>query len=168
MIQRMNRHHRIRLLLVLAIFLLASVSLAAEPYQAKVVGIIDGDTITVLHDRTQTKIRLYGIDTPEKRQAFGNRAKQFTSDQVFGKTVKVVPMDTDRYGRTVALVQSLDAAGTLNEALVQQGYAWVYRKYCKAEFCPGWLDHEQAAQASGRGLWADPDPIPPWQSRKRK
>ena len=75
MIQRMNRHHRIRLLFVLAILLLASVSLAAEPYQAKVVGISDGDTITVLYDRTQIKMRLYGIDTPERRQAFGNRAK---------------------------------------------------------------------------------------------
>ena len=63
MIQRMNRHHRIRLLFVLAIFLLASLSLAAEPYQAKVVGISDGDTITVLHDGQGEKIRLYGIDT---------------------------------------------------------------------------------------------------------
>lgn len=87
MIQRLNRHHRLRLLFILAITLLASVSLAAEPYQGKVIGISDDDTITVLHDGKQTKIRLYGIDTPERRQAFGNRAKQFTSGQVFGKTV---------------------------------------------------------------------------------
>lgn len=122
MIQRMSRHLRIRLLFVLAIFLLSSVSLAAEPYHGKVVGISDGDTIKVLHEGTQVKIRLYGIDTPEKRQAFGNRAKQFTADRVFRKTVKVVPMDTDRYG--VALVQPLDAAVMLNEALVRHGYAW--------------------------------------------
>ena len=101
------------------------------------------------------------------KQAFGKKAKQFTSDQVFGKTVKVVPMDTDRYGRTVALVQSLNGTGTLNEALVQQGYAWVYRKYCKADFCSDWLSHEQAAQASGLGLWTDPRPIPPWEYRRR-
>ena len=167
MIQRMNRHHRIRLLFVLAIFLLASVSLAAEPYQAKVVGISDGDTITVLHDGQGEKIRLYGIDTPEMKQAFGKKAKQFTSDQVFGKMVKVIPMDTDRYDRTVALVQTLDDTGTLNEALVQQGYAWVYRKYCKAGFCPGWLKHEQAARSAGLGLWADPCPIPPWKYRRQ-
>ena len=128
----------------------------------------DGDTIRVLLGGTQVKIRLYGIDTPERRQAFGNRAKQFTSGQVFGKTVKAVPMDADRCGRTVALVQSLDDTVTLNEALVKQGYAWVYGKYCKADFCPEWLDQERTAQASNRGLWTDPDPIPPWQYRKRK
>ena len=168
MIQRMNRHPGIRLLLILAICLLASAAWAAEPYQAKVIGISDGDTIKVLNKGTQVRIRLYGIDTPEKRQAFGTKAKQFTSDQVFGKTVEVVPMDMDRYGRTVALIQSLDDTVTLNEALVQQGYAWVYRKYCKAEFCPEWLDYEQTAQAAGLGLWTDPDPMPPWQYRKRK
>ena len=65
------------------------------------------------------------------------------------------------------MVYPVSGAESLNEALVQQGYAWVYRKYCKAEFCSDWLSHEQAAQASGRGLWADPDPIPPWQFRKQ-
>jgi endonuclease YncB( thermonuclease family) len=59
--------------------MLASASFAVEPYQAKVIGISDGDTIKVLHEGTQVKIRLYGIDTPERRQAFGNKAKQFTA-----------------------------------------------------------------------------------------
>ena len=148
--------------------LLASISFAAEPYQAKVVGITDGDTIKVLHEGKQIKIRLYGIDTPEKRQAFGNKAKQFTADRVFGKTVTIIPMDTDRYGRTVGLVQSPDDPVTLNEALVKHGYAWVYRKYCRADFCPDWLIQEQTAKTSSIGLWADPEPIPPWQFRKRK
>lgn len=125
----MNRHFQRPLLFILAISLLASVSLAAEPYQAKVVGISDGDTIKVLHEGTQVRIRLYGIDTPEKRQAFGSKAKQFTADRVFGKSVTVIPMDTDGYGRTVALIQSINDTGTLNEALVKKGFAWVYRKY---------------------------------------
>ena len=140
---------------------------AAEPYQAKVIGIPDGDTVKVLHEGTQIRIRLYGIDTPEKSQEFGNKAKQFTADRVFGKTVKVIPIDTDRYGRTVVLVQLLDDIVTLNEALVRQGYAWVYRKYCKADFCSNWLNQERKAQSTGIGLWADPDPIPPWQFRKQ-
>ena len=160
-------HHRIRLLFVLAIILLASVSLAAEPYQAKVVGISDGDTITVLHNGQGEKIRLYGIDTPERRQAFGNKAKQFTSDQVFGKTVTVIPMDTDRYGRTVGMVYPASGTESLNEAIVKAGYAWVYRKYCRADFCPDWLTQEKKAQKAGIGLWADPNPIPPWQHRKQ-
>ena len=87
----MIRHHPIQLAMILAMVLLAFASWAAEPYQAKVIGISDGDTIKVLHEGTQVRIRLYGIDTPEKRQAFGNKAKQFTADRVFGKTVTVIP-----------------------------------------------------------------------------
>lgn len=83
----------------LFLILLSTLVWAEEPsYQAKVVGISDGDTVKVLHNGNQVKIRLYGIDTPEKRQAFGNKAKQFTSQKVFKKTVKITPMDTDRYG----------------------------------------------------------------------
>lgn len=90
--------------MILAIALMASVAWTNETFQAKVVGISDGEAITVLHDRTQTKIRLYGMDTPEMKQAFGNKAKQFTAGRVFGETVKVIPMGTDRYKRTVDLV----------------------------------------------------------------
>ena len=132
----MIRPNHIPLLSILAMVLLASASWAGEPYQEKVVGISDGDTIKVLHNGKQVRIRLYGIGTPEKRQAFGKRAKQFTSYKVAGKTVTIIPMDTDRYGRTVALVQPPDDTVTLNEALVVSGYAWVYRKYCRADFCP--------------------------------
>lgn len=83
--------------MVLGIVLIAVISSwAAEPYQAKVIGISDGDTIKVLHGGTEIRIRLYGIDTPEWRQAFGNKAKQFTAEMVFGKIAKVIPMDTDR------------------------------------------------------------------------
>ena len=154
--------------LILALTLLVSTTWASETYQAKVIGISDGDTITVFHGGVQTKIRLYGIDTPEKRQAFGNKAKQFTADNVFGVTVDVIPMDTDRYGRTVALIQPLGYSETLNEALVRQGLAWVYRKYCHSAFCSDWLGYEKMAQTKGMGLWADPSPVPPWQFRKRK
>lgn len=102
---------------------------------------------------------MYGIDTPERRQAFGSRAKQFTADKVFGKMVRVIPMDMDRYGRTVALIHSLIDTRTPNKALVRKGYAWVYHKYCKADFCSEWLSYEQLAQSAGIGLWTDPDPI---------
>ena len=154
-------------MVAMAIALMACGSWAKEPYYAKVVGITDGDTIKVLHNKTQVKIRLYGIDTPEKGQAFGSKAKQFTADQVFGKSVIVTPMDIDRYGRTVALVHTQDATGILNEALVQVGLAWVYRKYCKADFCTNWLTVEDVAKAAGHGLWTDPNPIPPWEYRRK-
>ena len=91
------------------IFTLLLVLLAARPacgsdYAARVVGIADGDTITVLRDRTQVRIRLHGIDAPETGQDFGSRAKQAASELAFGKQVTVRPRDTDRYGRTVAEV----------------------------------------------------------------
>jgi endonuclease YncB( thermonuclease family) len=85
---------------------------------------------------------------------------------VFRKTVKVVPMDMDRYGRTVALVYPLDGSESLNEAIVRNGYAWVYRKYCRADFCSRWLELEKKARVKRSGLWADSDPVPPLVFRK--
>ena len=86
------------------IFLVPFISHAQSSIQGKVVGVADGDTITVLQNSKQYKIRLYGIDTPEKKQDFGQKAKQFTSSMVFKQHVKVVVYDTDRYGRTVGVV----------------------------------------------------------------
>ena len=102
---------------------LLSLPLTAYAWSGEVVGITDGDKITVLNGKTlkDVKIRLYGIDTPERGQAFGKKAKQFTSGMVFGKVVEVHRMDTDRYGRTVALV-SVDKQ-LLNKELVKAGLA---------------------------------------------
>ena len=135
-------------------------------WSGKVVGVADGDTITVLHDGKGEKIRLYGIDTPEKRQAFGKKAKQFTSSMVYGKTVEVKNKDTDIYGRTVGLVYV--NGQSLNEALIKKDYAWFYRKYCKADFCEDWLAIESLARSYKVGIWSEPDPIPPWDFRHKK
>ena len=78
------------LLAALLYFVLLVCSIHAQTITGKVVGVADGDTITVLQDRTQYKIRLYGIDTPERGQDFGNRAKQFTSGMVYGKQTRVI------------------------------------------------------------------------------
>jgi endonuclease YncB( thermonuclease family) len=131
-----------------------------------VVGIADGDTITVLRDKEQVRIRLYGIDCPEGGQAFGKKAKQFTSEMVFGKVVEVDHIDTDRYGRIVALVR-FDGV-LLNSALVQEGLAWVYNYYCTLPFCEEWFVLQLKAKDAKRGLWADPNPIPPWEYRREK
>ncbi len=87
----------------------------------------DGDTITVLENRVQHRIRLFGIDAPERYQDFGNRAKQFVSDLVFGKQVRIVKQDIDRYGRIVGTVYV--GAVCVNEELIRSGLAWVYRYY---------------------------------------
>ncbi len=134
-----------------------------ESWSGEVVGVADGDTITALHNGKGERIRLYGIDTPEKRQAFGKKAKQFTSSMVYGKTVEVKPKDTDRYGRTVGMVSV--TGESLNEALIKNGYAWIYRQYCKESFCKDWLNLESAARYGKIGLWSEPNPIPPWNFR---
>ena len=109
----------LRLLIILIILTLAVSAHANDVIIGKVVGVADGDTITVLENRTQHRIRLYGIDAPEGGQDFGNRAKKFVSDLVFGKQVRVVKIDIDRYDRIVVMVNVGDL--NVNEALVKNG-----------------------------------------------
>ena len=135
-------------------------------WQGRVVGISDGDTIKVLHDGRVEKIRIYGIDAPEKGQAFGNRAKQFTSGMVFNKTIDVDPVDIDRYGRTVAMI--IFEGENLSEEIIKAGYAWVYTKYCKDPICDDWNKYESDARNKSLGLWADKKPVPPWEWRRGK
>jgi len=136
-------------------------------WPGKVVGIADGDTITVLREgKQQVKIRLYGIDCPERGQAFSRKAKQFISEMVFGKEVEVEPVDVDRYGRLVALVTISESL--VNEELVNAGFAWVYTRYCDRPICERWKVLENEAREAKRGLWADPNPLPPWEFRRQE
>jgi endonuclease YncB( thermonuclease family) len=145
------------------IFFTVNITTAAE-LNGKVIRISDGDTITVIQDRTQYKIRLYGIDCPESHQDFGTRAKQFTSDLVFGKLVKVVQQDMDRYGRTIGIVYI--GGVCVNQEIIKNGFAWLYQRYCNKPICQEWGKLEQQARISKIGLWSHPNPIPPWDFRK--
>ena len=137
-------------------------------WSGEVVGIIDGDTITVLNSKTlkDVEISLYGIDTPEKEQAFSKRARQFTSKMVYGKMVKVVVMATNRYGRTVAMIYA--DKSLLNEELVKAGLAWVYWQHCHHPICETWKGFQIGARFDKRGLWSDPNRIPPWEFKRKK
>lgn len=130
----------------------------------KVVSISDGDTLTVLQGNTQYKIRLNGIDCPEKSQAYGTKAKEFTSDLVFGKVVTVNIKEKDRYGRYVADI-ILEDGTVLNSELVRNGFAWHYKQYSDDSSL---AELEDAAKSQGVGLWADNSPTPPWEFRKEK
>ncbi|WON72900.1 thermonuclease family protein [Nitrosospira sp. Is2] len=131
-------------------------------FLATVIGISDGDTLTVLNEnKQQIKIRLAEIDAPEARQPFGTNSKQSLSELCFGKQAQIKPRAKDRYGRTVARVicDGVDA----NAEQVNRGMAWVYRKYAK--------DHnlyvlQHDAKVAGRGLWSEPSPMPPWKWRQ--
>ena len=113
------------------------------------------------------KIRLYGIDCPEKRQAWGNRATQATKRLCVGKMVDVQKIDIDRYGRTVAIV-TLPDGRTLQEMLMVEGMAWVWPKYCKQTICREWSEAEAKARESNAGLWKDAEPVPPWEWREAR
>ncbi len=151
----------------------------AEVLEGRVVAIADGDTVTVLDaQQTQFKIRVAGIDAPEKTQAFGQRAKEHLAALVFNKPVRVDWQKRDRYGRIVGQiwVQPPDCprcGPTLDAGLAQvsQGLAWWYRAYAN-EQSPADRGRYEAAENEARarrvGLWHDPDPIPPWDWRKMK
>lgn len=153
-----------RFLLALLLTVLLVVPTFAGEFTGQVVGVLDGDTIDVLHNGQAERIRLNGIDCPEKKQAYGNKAKQFTSTLVYGKEVTIRVLRKDRHGRTVGDVVLLDGTNLSNE-LLKAGLAWWYRQYSKDESL-GVLE-ENARQAK-RGLWADPNPIPPWEIRHPK
>lgn len=138
----------------------------ALPVHADVVGrvvsVADGDTVTVLVGREQVKVRLVEIDAPERAQAFGNRSKESLSDMCFGKDAQVAEKGMDRYGRTLGRV-SCDQVD-VNAEQVRRGMAWVYDKYV--------TDHslyrlQDDARVAKRGLWTDPNPMPPWEWRRR-
>lgn len=157
-----RRHSR---WLVAGCCLLAITARAAEKrtFDGKVVGVADGDTITVLHNKEEHKIRLAGIDCPElKGQPFGAAAKKLTSKLVFGKMVKVTVTDTDRYGRLVAEVYLPDGK-CLNQELVRSGMAWWYRRYAPDDEVLAKLEVD--ARKARRGLWAEKAPTPPWEWR---
>jgi micrococcal nuclease len=141
-------------LLALSLVLLPA---TAAAWSGKVVGVIDGDSITVLHNGREKQIRLWGIDCPEKWQDFGGKAKNVTSVLVFAKMVQVEPVTTDRYGRTVAFVRVGDSL--INEELIRQGLAWVFTRYCDRPIGQGWKKLEEEARKARRGLWSMPKPV---------
>jgi endonuclease YncB( thermonuclease family) len=143
-------------------WLLATAGLAAS-FTGQVVNVSDGDTLVVLRDgNVQEKVRLAEIDCPEKNQPFGQAAKRFTTNQAARKVVIVEVRDRDRYGRTVGEILFPDGK-SLNRELVKAGYAWWYRKYSTDE---SFGELERQAQVARKGLWADRNPVPPWEWRR--
>ena len=140
----------------------------ADILAGKVVAVADGDTITVLDDsKVQHKIRLAGIDAPERKQPFGQRAKEQLSNLVFGKSVQVVTEKVDRYGRQIGkvLIDGRDA----NLAMVSAGMAWHYKKYQSEQAASDRLLYasaEEDARGGRVGLWQEPAPVAPWDWRR--
>ena len=146
-----------------ALALLVAAGIARAELAGPVVAVLDGDTIDVLIDRQPVRVRLAQIDAPEKRQAFGTRARQALASMVFQQSVKVIDTGRDRYGRVLGTV--FVSGKNINAAMVEQGMAWVYRQYAKDQAL---FALEEDARKHGRGLWVDANPIPPWEYRRPK
>ena len=143
----------------LTLILLLPLSLFA--FSAKVIKISDGDTITVLSGKEQTKIRLYGIDAPEKKQDYGQRSRQFLANLIAGEVVEIDENGKDRYKRTLGIIHY--KGQDINAQMVLNGYAWAYVKYSRI-----YVDYESTARKNKRGLWQSSDPTPPWEWRHLK
>jgi endonuclease YncB( thermonuclease family) len=160
--------NRIHLWKVITLLLLVTSIGFAESFVGKVIKATDGDTITVLRNdganKISVKVRLAGIDTPERSQDYGSKAKSALSSKVFGKTVTIRYSEKDRYGRTIGDVYLGDA--WINLQMVSEGFAWHYKHYSKDKQLAA---AETNARASRKGLWADPkSPVPPWEFRRGK
>lgn len=130
----------------------------------KVVKVADGDTFTLLTEQNQQiRVRLHGIDAPEKSQDFYRVAKSHLADLIMDKTVEVHWKKKDQYGRMVAIVY-LDKL-RVNEELLKAGLVWHFREY---DNNPEWQQLESTARRNRMGIWSHPNPIPPWQFRKEK
>lgn len=153
-------------LLAISLLALSGLVLAddpAMPFVGRVIKIADGDTITILVGKTQYRIRLGGLDAPEKKQPFGTQAKKALADKIFGEDVKIVWKKRDLYNRIVGDIYLDDR--WINKEMIQEGWAWHYRQYSKD---PDLAKAEQDARNAKRGLWIDANPIPPWEFRKKK
>jgi len=158
--------------LAAAVLATSSALSAAEPWVVKgrVVAVADGDTITILDlDKRQHKVRLNGIDAPEKKQPFGARSRQNLSRLIFDRNVRAECNKRDRYGREVCKV--LDGSRDVGLEQIRAGLAWWYRAYAKEQSPEGQRAYEMAeqnARAGKAGLWADTKPVPPWEWRKNR
>ena len=156
-----------KILTIIKVFLLVFILntlLPAYTLTGKVVSVTDGDTIKVLtKDKTQYKIRLVGIDAPEKTQAFGKKSKKNLSKLVANRITDIHYEKKDRYGRILGIVY-IDGMD-MNLRQLKDGYAWVYRRYCsRADYYKA----EKYARTKKLGLWYDKNPIPPWDYRHRR
>lgn len=140
-------------------------TLASLPstFVARVVGITDGDTVTLLTgSRQRIKTRLWGVDAPEKRQAFGIKSRQCLSNLVYGQTVNVSKMDIDKYGRMVAMLRF--KGKDMGKEQITRGMAWWYKSFAPKQ--NSYRDAQDEAKSGKLGLWIDKAPVEPWRWRQ--
>lgn len=148
--------------LSLVCFLLVCSIVVEAQQTGRVTGIADGDTFNLLSGGKQIKVRLYGIDCPERGQDYHQVAKQFLSDLIYNKTVTIKQTGTDRYRRVIAVVYIGNV--NVNEYLLSAGLAWHYKRYDNNE---DWAQLEKQARQRAKNIWSKSNPVAPWEFRKR-
>lgn len=139
----------------------------AAAWEGIVVRVLDGDSLKIQRNGLVHEVRLYGIDAPEYRQPYSNKAKQLTRKLVYRQVVDVQEKDVDRYGRIVALVMNREVL--VNRELVARGLAWYYAKYCVAQpLCSQLQTLEEQARKERRGLWQEEKPVAPWDWKREQ
>ena len=148
---------------ITSVILIFSLSCSDREQQGHVVKVIDGDTFDMKSGNDKIRVRLFGIDSPERGQAFNVKAKEFTAALIADREVRVIIRNKDRYGRFVGDVYRDDGLH-VNSEIVRAGYAWHFTRYSND---PELARFEQEAQEGRRGLWRDDHPTPPWEFRRR-
>lgn len=147
-----------------ALLVFCFLSCISAEQEGRVIKVVDGDTFDILHEKITTRVRLFGIDAPERGQAFNKRATAFVDSLVAGRDVRIHIRGKDRYGRTVGDAYLPDGRH-VNAEIVRAGYAWQFRQYSND---PEIGRLEAMARTNRRGLWADQHAIPPWEFRRKK
>ncbi|WP_187153087.1 thermonuclease family protein [Campylobacter volucris] len=152
-----------RKILIIGFLILFAYVLNYDPnsyVNTKVIRVVDGDTIEVKMNDKEAIVRLFGIDAPEKNQAYGQMSKKFLSAIVLNKDIVLNVKDEDKYGRILAIVYLNDK--DINQVMVANGYAWAYEHYSDL-----YVKDQQLAQSAKKGLWEEKDPIEPYKWRKQ-
>ena len=150
--------------IIIILLLLTTFQIDAEQFLAQVVRVTDGDTVKiVIFENVEIRVRLYGIDAPEREQQFGEEATQFLYEILNEQTVVIEPIDTDHYGRLIAIIYTQGIC--INSLLIQNGLAWVYTQYCDEPYLSNWNNFQLQAQNLKLNIWGVDNQIAPWEYR---
>jgi micrococcal nuclease len=154
-----------KLALIITVLIFATPSLADTVLIGRVTKVIDGDSFVLKTKKKAYEIRMWGIDCPEYTQPFSSEARAIARRYLKGKNVQVEVKYLDKYNRSIGVASYGNEI--INEKLVREGAAWVYKRYCRTSICKKWDDIEKMARSSKRGLWNDKDAVPPWKWRRK-
>ena len=156
---------------LLLLFLVGVKTLHAEQIEAQILKVVDGDTVrvSIAGEKKPVRVRLYGIDAPEKNQPAGPESSEALARLLpVGSAVSLDVVNRDNYGRLVAIITRQGEHESANARQVSDGWAWYWSRYCKRPLCDDWKGSAEAAKAAGLGLWGGDHPVAPWDWRRQK